>query len=118
MHPIGEEGADGSADVLIDFGTNNSYESLFFKHDLIQDIFESPELGFIEDFREYISEDDTKDYHDCLALPSLDPAFQILESIVSEGVPDHILNCLFHLSFKVFEPGFSILGRVNLILER
>ena len=51
-------------------------------------------------------------------MPSLDPAFQIFESIVSEGVPYHSLNGLFHLSFKVFEPSFSILGRVNLILER
>jgi hypothetical protein len=53
-----------------------------------------------------------------LALPSLDPAFQILESIVSEGIPDHSLNGLLHLSFKVFEPSLSILGWVNLPLER
>jgi hypothetical protein len=53
-----------------------------------------------------------------LALPSLDPTFQILESIVSEGIPDHSLNGLLHLSFKVFEPSLSILGWVNLPLKR
>jgi len=58
MYPIGEEGADGSADVLVNFGTNHSCESLYLKHDLIQDIFESPELGLIKDFREHISEND------------------------------------------------------------
>jgi hypothetical protein len=58
MHPIGEKGADRSADVLVDFCADHSCERLYLKHDLIEDIFESPELGFIEDFREHISEDD------------------------------------------------------------
>ena len=58
MHPIGEEGADGSADVLVYFCPDHSCERLYLKHDLIQDIFKSPELSLIEDFREYISEDD------------------------------------------------------------
>ena len=55
MHPIGKEGADGSANVLVDFCADHSCERLNFKHDLIEDIFESPELGLIEDFRENVS---------------------------------------------------------------
>ena len=51
-------------------------------------------------------------------MPSLDPALQVLESVVSEGIPDHSLNSLFHLGLKVFEPSLGILRRVNLPLER
>lgn len=58
MHPIGEEGTDRSADVLVNFGPNHSCERLYLKHHLIEDIFEPPKLGLVEDFREHIREND------------------------------------------------------------
>jgi hypothetical protein len=58
MHPIGEEGTNRSADILVNFCANHSCESLYLKYDLIEDIFEPPKLGLVEYFREYVRKND------------------------------------------------------------